>query len=154
MILGVGGVAGHGHKRFSGNDPGYFFRTKLVQNLSAVTAACLVLRREVFEEVGGFDEKNLSVAFNDVDLCLRIRERGYRNLWTPYAELYHLESASRGPEESLEKQARFRNEVLYMKSRWGQALLHDPYYNPNLTLDREDFSLAFPPGVSKPWNTP
>ncbi len=154
VIVGLGGVAGHGHKRFSGNDPGYFFRAKLVQNLSAVTAACLVLRREVFEEVGGFDEKNLSVAFNDVDFCLRIRERGYRNLWTPYAELYHLESASRGPEETLEKQARFRNEVLYMKSRWGQALLHDPYYNPNLTLDREDFSLAFPPGVSKPWKIP
>jgi GT2 family glycosyltransferase len=134
-------VAGHAMKYLSGESKGYNGRAVLVQNYSAVTAACLVVRRDVFNEVGGFDAEHLGVAFNDVDLCLRIREAGYRNLWTPYAELYHHESATRGPEDTDEKQARFTNEIGYMKSRWGKGLLRDPAYNPNLTLDREDFSL-------------
>jgi GT2 family glycosyltransferase len=101
----------------------------------------MLLRREVFDEVQGFDAQNLPVAFNDVDFCLRIRERGYRNLWTPYAQLYHHESASRGPEDTPEKQARFKNEIAYMHRRWGELLHRDPAYNPNLTDRTEDFSL-------------
>jgi hypothetical protein len=99
------------------------------------------MRKNVFEEVGGFDEKNLSVAFNDVDLCLKVRVAGYRNLWTPYAELYHHESLSRGHEDSPEKQQRFQSEVLHMQEKWGPTLAGDPYYNPNLSYEHEDFSL-------------
>ena len=153
IILGVGGVAGHSHKYFDRSDSGYFMRLNLVQNLSAVTAACLVIRRSVYNEVGGLDEENLAVAFNDVDFCLRIREAGYRNLWTPYAQLYHHESASRGAEDNLEKQARFQKEVHFMKKRWGIDLLNDPYYSPRLTLDSEDFSYAWPPRIRPPWKT-
>lgn len=141
VILGIGGVAGHSHKYFPKNHPGYFARTMLTQNLSAVTAACLIMRKSVFEEVGGFDEKNLKVAFNDIDLCLKVREAGYRNLWTPYAELYHHESLSRGHEDSPEKQERFQYEVRYMQQKWNDKLIRDPYYNENLTLDHENFTL-------------
>ena len=144
VIVGLGGVAGHSHKHSPRDNPGYCGRLLLAQNLSAVTAACLVVRKEVFDAVGGFDQQNLSVAFNDVDLCLRIQEAGFYNVWTPYAEMYHYESASRGYEDTPEKQARFNKEVAYMKQRWGQGLLRDPAYNPNLTLDREDFSFAWP----------
>ena len=102
------------------------------------------MRRQVFEEVGGLDEK-LSVAFNDVDFCLRVRAAGYRNLWTPFAKLYHHESASRGYEDTPEKVVRFRSEEDFMKARWGDSLLNDPAYNPNLSLDTGPFELAFPP---------
>ncbi|GFO71435.1 O-antigen biosynthesis protein [Bathymodiolus japonicus methanotrophic gill symbiont] len=145
VIVGLGGVAGHSHKHSPRDNPGYCGRLLLAQNLSAVTAACLLVRKEVFDAVGGFDEQNLSVAFNDVDLCLRIQEKGFHNVWTPYAEMYHYESASRGYEDTPKKQARFNKEVAYMKQRWGEGLLIDPAYNPNLTLDREDFSFAWPP---------
>lgn len=139
VILGLGGVAGHSHKYFPREHPGYFYRLKILQNLSAVTGACLLVRREVYERVGGLDEKNLAIAFNDVDLCLKVREAGYLNVWTPYAELYHLESVSRGPEDDPTKIERFRREINYMKSRW--KLCPDPYYSINLTVAREDFSL-------------
>ncbi|MGR9052553.1 MAG: glycosyltransferase [Gammaproteobacteria bacterium] len=145
VIVGLGGVAGHSHKHFPKDHPGFCGRLLLTQNLSAVTAACLVVKKSVFDAVGGFDEEHLTVAFNDVDLCLRIREQGYWNVWTPYAQMYHYESASRGYEDTPEKQARFSKEIEYMKTRWGDSLLQDPAYNPNLTLDREDFSLAWPP---------
>jgi len=148
VILGLFGVAGHAYRYLARGTPGQMGRAWLAQDLSAVTGACLLVRREVFEEVGGFDE-GLAVAFNDVDLCLRIRERGYRILWTPFAELYHREGASRG-RDTIES-ARFLGEIQFMRERWGERLFHDPAYNPNLTLDREDFSLAFPPRVSKPW---
>jgi GT2 family glycosyltransferase len=151
VILGVGGVAGHAHKYFNRESKGYFSRLQLIQNYSAVTGACMLMRRAVFDEVGGFDEKNLKIAYNDVDLCLRVREAGYLIVWTPYAELYHLESASRGYQDTPEEQSRLLNEANYMKSRWGRTLLNDPYYNPNLTLDREDFSPAFPSRAFKPW---
>ena len=146
-ITGVGGVAGHSHKHLPKGRPGYFCRAQLIQTLSVVTAACLVIKKSIYQEVGGLDEINLKVAFNDVDFCLRVREAGYRNVWTPYAELYHHESATRGYEDTPEKQLRFRDEVLYMQKRWGDILLHDPAYSPNLTLDREDFSYAWPPRV-------
>jgi GT2 family glycosyltransferase len=142
VILGIGGVAGHSHKYTHKSSPGYFSRLLLVQNLSAVTAACMVVRKSVFNQVGGLNESDLAIAFNDVDLCLRIRQAGYRNLWTPFAELIHHESISRGAEDSPEKIERFNRETEYMKTRWGQALLEDPYYSPNLTLAKEDFSLA------------
>jgi GT2 family glycosyltransferase len=142
VILGILGVAGHSHKYFAQNDPGYFARLQVRQNMSAVTAACLLVRREVYEEIGGLDEQNLRVAFNDVDFCLKVREAGYRNLWTPYAELYHHESISRGHEDTPEKQRRFQEEVETMKTRWKQHLEVDPYYSPNLSKVREDFSIG------------
>ena len=147
VILGFGGVAGHAHKGLARGFPGYFGRAEILQSMSAVTAACLVIRKKIFEGVGGFDEYNLTVAFNDVDFCLRVREAGYRNVWTPHAELYHHESATRGFEDTPERQARFASEVSYMRDRWGAILDSDPAYSPNLTLDREDFFLAWPPRV-------
>lgn len=146
VLLGVGGVANHAHKQLSRNVPGYFGRAVLHQAFSAVTAACLMVRKEVFDQVGGLDEQ-LAVAFNDIDFCLRVRERGYRNVWTPYAEFVHHESVSRGAEDSPEKQARFESEVRFMQERWGEALKTDPAYSPNLTLQSMDFSLAWPPRV-------
>jgi glycosyltransferase involved in cell wall biosynthesis len=146
-ITGIGGVAGHSHKYLPKGHFGYIARAQLIQSLSVVTAACLVVKKSIFQEVGGLDEIHLKVAFNDVDFCLRVREAGYRNIWTPYAELYHHESATRGFEDTPEKQLRFRDEVLYMQKRWGNLLINDPAYNPNLTLDREDFSYAWPPRV-------
>ncbi|MES3674761.1 glycosyltransferase family 2 protein [Halomonas elongata] len=141
VILGLGGVAGHSHKFYARHHPGYFHRLHLVQNLSAVTAACLLIRKSLFELVGGLNEKELAVAFNDVDLCLKVREAGYRNVWTPHAELYHHESVSRGADDSPKKHARFKREIAYMRRAWGPQLDSDPAYNPNLTLAYEDFSL-------------
>ncbi|MES1991989.1 MAG: glycosyltransferase family 2 protein [Pseudomonadota bacterium] len=140
VILGLGGVAGHGHSRFSRTEPGYFRRLQVVQNYSAVTAACLLVRAEIFWQVGGLDERDLTVAFNDVDFCLKVREAGYRNLFTPFALLYHHESLSRGYEDTPEKMLRFAGEVAVMKERWWAELLTDPFYSPNLTLDHADFS--------------
>jgi O-antigen biosynthesis protein len=142
VALGIGGVAGHTHRRFPDGDPGYFSRLVCTQAVSAVTAACMLLRREVFEAAGGFDEENLAIAFNDIDLCLRVRELGFRNVWTPYAVLRHAESSSRGYERTPSKRIRFAVEARYMKRRWGSALVADPYYNPNLTLDSEDLQVA------------
>lgn len=141
IILGIGGVAGHSHKYFPRNAPGYFSRLLLTQNLSAVTAACLLIRRDIYAKVVGLDEENLKVAFNDVDFCLKVRQAGYRNLWTPYAELYHYESLSRGTEDSPEKISRFNQEVNFMKDKWGKNLECDPYYSLSLTKDKEDFSI-------------
>jgi O-antigen biosynthesis protein len=155
VILGIGfpppGVATHVYKKCPRGFRGQSSRALLCQNLSAVTAACLTVKRRVFEEVGGLDDKNLPIAFNDIDFCLRVRESGYRNLWTPYAELYHYESASRGYENTPEKLERFENEKRYMKQRWGNLLVNDPAYNPNLALGRPPFMLAFPPRITKPW---
>jgi len=148
VILGVGGVAAHAWQTHPRGAAGQAHRNLLQQNLSAVTAACLVVRREVYLQVGGFNADELKVAFNDVDFCLKVRAAGYRNLWTPYAELYHLESASRGKEDTLEKRDRFRAEVEHMRARWGELLDRDPAYNPNLTLTINDFTLALPP---RPW---
>lgn len=141
VILGLGGVAGHAHKHFPCGDYGYMYRMAIAQNYSAVTGACLMLRREVWEQVGGLDE-HFKVAFNDVDLCMRIRQAGYLIVWTPFAELYHYESKSRGLEDTPQKQKRFEGESRRFQERWAKELAAgDPYYNPNLTLDREDFSL-------------
>ncbi|MDM8565875.1 glycosyltransferase [Candidatus Halobeggiatoa sp. HSG11] len=147
VIVGLGGMAGHNFKFLAREAPGYHWHPFLIQNYSVVTAACLILRREVFEAVEGLNEIHLKVAFNDVDLCLKIREHGYRILWTPYAELYHLESASRGSDNTLKKYLRLRHELNYMQSNWGDVLANDPYYNPNLTIEYEDFALAYPPRI-------
>ena len=147
VVIGIGGVAGHSHKNLCKGMPGYFSRAQLIQTLSAVTAACLIIKKSIYQEFEGLDEKDLTIAFNDIDFCLRVRDAGYRNIWTPYAELYHHESATRGFDDTPEKQQRFNKEVLYMKERWGDALMKDPAYSPNLTLDREDFSYAWPPRV-------
>lgn len=141
VITGIGGVAGHSHKYFPKNHPGYFKRLKITQNLSAVTGACLAVRKSVFEEVSGLNEKELTVAFNDVDFCLKVQQAGYRNLWTPYAEMIHHESVSRGGEDNPEKVARFNKEVAYMQKNWGKQLVSDPCYSPWLSLNKEDFSL-------------
>lgn len=154
VILGLGGVAGHSHHGFRRADAGYFGRLHHVQEVSAVTAACLLVRKDVYLSVGGLDEQNLPVAYNDIDFCLRLRDAGYRNVWTPLAELYHYESSTRGYETTSERRARFDKEHAYMVSRWGGVLLADPCYNPNLTLSRFDFSLAWPPRTHKPWREP
>jgi GT2 family glycosyltransferase len=148
-ILGISGVAAHAYRWQRRGTPGYFGRAGLIQNLSAVTAACFVVPAQVYAEIGGFDERNLTVAFNDVDLCLRISERGYRIVWTPYAELYHHESASRGPDTDPENRKRFAAEVAYMQRRWGALLQHDPCHNPNLWLDYHEWGLAAPPRIGK-----
>jgi glycosyltransferase involved in cell wall biosynthesis len=144
IIVGIGGVAGHAHKRLSRQSVGYFARAQVLQNYSAVTGACLVVRHNVYDEVGGLNEVDLPIAFNDVDLCLRIQQKGYRILWTPYAELYHLESATRGPDTDPDKLPRFIREQEFMRSKWGDRLVSDPYYSQNLTLNKEDFSLDAP----------
>jgi len=144
IIIGIIGnppVGGHAHRHLPASHPGYFGRASHIANISAATAACLMIPKHVFEEMGGFDE-SLAVAFNDVDLCLKIRERGYLIVYTPYAKLYHHESLSRGYEDTPEKQARFVSEVKYIREKWGKVIdSGDSYYNPNLTTDKEDFSV-------------
>lgn len=140
VIIGIGGVANHAHPRLPKGHAGYAGRAVLQQELSAVTGACLMVRRTVYDEVGGLDER-LAVAFNDVDLCLRFRSAGYRNIWTPYAELIHHESASRGAEDNPVKRARFEGEVQFMKERWATVLQRDPFYSPHLSKYAADFKL-------------
>lgn len=151
VILGVGGVAEHAFRGFDARDPGYSSRLQLTQNYSAVTGACMLTRREVFDAAGGFDAVNLAVAYNDVDYCLKVQELGYRVLWVPYAELFHLESASRGFEERASDRERLTGEAEYLRKRWRKALLADPCYNPNLSKARPDFSLSLTSFASKPW---
>lgn len=146
VIIGIGAdpemaVAGHSHKYFKRGEYGYASRLCLAQNLSAVTAACVMIRSEVYKEVGGLDE-SFAVAFNDVDLCLKIRQAGYLIVWTPFAEAYHYESKSRGLETTPEKVERFNGEINNFLRKWrGVRDAGDPYYNPNLTLEREDFGI-------------
>jgi GT2 family glycosyltransferase len=151
VATGILGVAGHLHRFLPRDAPGYAAQAQIVTNVSVVTAACLVVRRALYEEVGGLDEKNLAIAFNDVDFCLRLDAAGYRNVWTPFAELYHHESFSRGLEDTPEKQARFAGEIQFMHKRWGDRLEQDPYYSPNLSLFSERHELAWPPRAVKPW---
>ena len=142
IIVGIGGYAGHAHKYFPVENNGYFNRINIVQNVSAVTAAFMMCKRAVFEEVDGFDPA-FPTACNDVDFCLRVREKGYLNIYTPYAEAYHLESASRGYEDTLGKQTRFKREKLSFQTRHRDVLTSgDPYYNRNLSLDAESFEIS------------
>lgn len=151
VVLGLGGVAGHPFKDFPRGDSGQKNRMRLVQNYSAVTAACLVIRKDRFLSVGGLNEKDLAIAFNDVDLCCKLVASGLRNVWTPFSEFYHHESATRGVEDTPAKKARFQAEVDYMMNTWGPFLMSDPAYNPNLTLVGEDFSPAYLSRTQKTW---
>ncbi len=139
--LGLLTLAGHLHRNARRSHPGYMGRLVYAQNLSGVTAACMMVRKSVWDEVGGLDE-TFEVAFNDVDFCMRVRKANYLIVWTPFAELYHYESKSRGTDEAPEKRARFTGEIKRFQERWRKELdAGDPYYNPNLTLDKEDFSV-------------
>jgi GT2 family glycosyltransferase len=145
VLLGPGGVANHAFCGRAAGCHGYFNRARLAQNYSAVTGACMMVRKQVFDQTGGFNEQDLPIAFNDVDFCLRVRAAGYRNLWTPFARLYHHESVSRGSENTPEKQARFAREVDYMRRKWGVMLDNDPAYNTNFSLTIPPFDLAWQP---------
>lgn len=145
VILGMEGTAGHLHRFLPRGQGGYQGRAAVTQSFSAVTGACLLVRRQTYVQAGGLNEADLPVACNDIDFCLRLRELGYRNIWTPYAELYHHESSSRGLDDSGEKARRAARENAYLQRRWGTLLGADPAYNPNLSLDFTDVVLAWPP---------
>lgn len=141
VVLGIGGVAGHSHKYYRRNEYGYFSRLIIPANYAAVTGACLLVSKEKFISVDGLNEVDLTVAFNDVDFCIKLIMAGYYNVCLPQVEAYHYESKSRGTEDTTEKQQRFLGEINYMKERWSDILDHDPFYSPNLTRDREDFTI-------------
>jgi GT2 family glycosyltransferase len=142
IILNIQGIAGHAHKYLPDDFHGYFSRLNVIQNFSACTAACLLVRKDLFQKVGGLDEEKLKIAFNDVDLCLKIRQEEFLIVYTPYAKLYHFESKSRGLDTSPEKQKRFREEVRFFQNKWEKVLeAGDPFYNPNLSLKSENFDL-------------
>lgn len=145
IAVGMFGVANHQFLHDPGDGPGYAGHLALARNVTAVTGACLLVRRDRYLEVGGLNEASLPVAFNDVDLCLKLVERGYRNVWTPHARLYHLESASRGADTMGRKAVRFKREVAYMRERWGATLDNDPYWSANFSLDSTSPMLSFPP---------
>jgi GT2 family glycosyltransferase len=155
VILGIGGAAVHIHHRLTREQPGYLGRAHVTQEFSAVTAACMLMRRDVFDRVQGFDEASFAVDFNDIDLCLRVRRAGLRVLWTPHAELFHHESATRGANQSDEQKTRHARECQRMRERWPRWLDNDPAYNPNASLRNIDFafSIATEPRVSllRPW---
>lgn len=140
VILGLGGVAGHGHYGYPHGDLGYFGRLAINVNYSAVTAACLLMKKADFDAVGGF-EKAFTVAFNDVDLCLKVQALGRDNVWLHEAELYHFESQTRGYDDKGKKKKRFEQEKVMMEEKWGPLIENDPFYNPNLTRDIPNFSL-------------
>ena len=143
VIVGLGGIAGHTHCKKEKHAEGYMGKLHFAQDLSAVTAACIMIKKEVFDRIGGLD-CDFAVAFNDVDLCVRIREQGLLIVFTPYAELYHHESKSRGYEDTPEKQKRFEGEIKLFKKKWGDKILKDgdPYYNPNFSL-QEDYKILY-----------
>ncbi|MBL0849306.1 MAG: glycosyltransferase family 2 protein [Candidatus Liberibacter ctenarytainae] len=152
VIMGIGNIAGHKnlHRRINGHHNNHqFFAIHVQHAVSAVTGACMVISKECFLKVGGFDDENTPVGFSDTDLCLRILESGYRNVWTPYANLYHYESQTRGPETATkEKWATFEQATQYIRRRWKDIIEKDPNYNPNLTLDNHSHELARPPRLS------
>lgn len=141
VVIGFGGIAGHCFVQQPRGNTGYCHRIICAQDYSAVTAACMMVKRSVFEEVGGLTEE-LAVAFNDIDFCMKVRQKGYLVVYNPYAELYHYESKSRGLEDTPEKQERFHKEIRTFETRWPEILKNgDPYYNPNLSLETQNFSL-------------
>jgi GT2 family glycosyltransferase len=150
-VAGIPAVAAHSGVGASKDDPGYFGELFLARNVQAVTAACLALRRSVFEEVGGLNEERLKVAFNDVDLCLKIRAAGYGIVWTPAAELVHHESASRGTDQGGAALKRFQSEILAMRDLWGATLDRDPFYSVNFDRRGTDHVIASPPRRVPPW---
>lgn len=153
-VLGLAGIAGHDMLQASRKSPGPHDLLRMVRRVSAVTAACLAVRREAFLAVGGFDETGLRVAYNDVDLCLKLRASGLHNLVTPHAELLHKESATRGDDMSPAHRERWLTERQIMRERWGEALLNDPYYSPLLSLNPPIRILAAAPRRLAPWRAP
>ncbi len=148
IVMGIGGTVGHVHRFTDRLEPGYFGRAMLSQCFSAVSWACMAVRREAFEAVGGFEEEHLSGAFADVDMCLRLGEAGWRVGWTPFAEMVHRESPVEPPETQADNGVRLAREIRYLHNRWPSALERDPAYNPNLSLAHETFPLAWPPRAS------
>nr|WP_281500782.1 glycosyltransferase family 2 protein [Kordiimonas marina] len=142
VYTGMGRLAGHGHRFLKNDAPGYFYRAHLSQFVSAVTGACLIVEKEKFQAVGGLDADELCVAFNDVDLCLKLQDAGYHNIYVPHAVLYHYESKSRGKDLKGEKRARYLREAAVLQQRWGTHLAPDRYFNRNLSTQREDFTLS------------
>lgn len=148
-VIGLGGIAGHMFVNMPANRTGYLHKASILQDMSAVTAACMMMKRTVFEEAGGFTEK-LSVAFNDVDLCLKVRKNHKLIVYDPYVQLYHMESKTRGAEDNKEKVRRFQEEIEYMRCQWIDILKKgDPYYNKNLSLTKWNYSLRPLPGMTK-----
>lgn len=154
VVLGIGGYASHIHKRLPAGNAGYHGRASLTQDVSAVTAACLLTRLDVYRQFGGLDEAELPVAYNDVDFCLRLRQAGYRIIFAPHARLYHLESASRGLDRSGARRDRLEHDKATLLRRWGRTLAEDPFYSPNLSDKAVDCRLAFPPRVRPFWAEP
>ncbi len=148
IVMGIGGTVGYVHRRSDRLDPGYGGRAMLSQSFSAVSWACMVVRREAFEAVGGFDEQNLSGAYVDVDFCLRLGEGGWRVAWTPNAEMTRYASPTEPRESDGENAIRFAREIRYLHTRWSGVLAADPAYNPNLSLAHETMPLAWPPRAS------
>ncbi|MBQ8041587.1 MAG: glycosyltransferase, partial [Lachnospiraceae bacterium] len=143
VVLGLGAhrTAGHSHYKIPVQNLGYMGRLCYTQNVSAVTGACLMVKKELFEMVGGLEE-GFAISLNDVDFCLKLREKGFLNVWTPFAELYHYESISRGLDDQGEKAERYNRESEQFRKKWKEVLEKgDPYYNPNFSLDRSDFAL-------------
>jgi GT2 family glycosyltransferase len=136
VVLGLRGMCGHAFMHASREAVGYFGRLVVASNYSAVTGACLLIRKSIYEEVGGLDER-LAIAFNDIDLCLKVRNRGYWNVWTPFAELYHLESRSRGPDITPSQIECYNQEARVMKARYDESFERDPFYSPHLSLERD-----------------
>ncbi len=149
VVLGVGGVAGHAFVRLPQTDHGYFARTSCTHEVSAVTAACLLVRSETFFAVGGLDERDLTIAFNDVDLCIKIQESGLRNILVATTFAYHAESLSRGYEDTLEKIARFEGETAIMQTRWKRQLAADRFYSPNFDLNHAPYTVIDLPGIAE-----
>jgi GT2 family glycosyltransferase len=153
VVLGAGGVGAHLYRSVPRETRGYHDRALVDQEVSCVTAACVLVRREAFSSIGGFDEK-FAVAFNDVDFCLRLEEAGWRIVWTPSAQLYHRESSSLGRHDTAEGQSQWKAEWDLIHRRWGPKLMCDPQYNPNLSLDvLQLWEPAFPPRVLHPWRS-
>ncbi len=142
---------GHGHKHLSGDSVGYFNRLKAVHEVSAVTGACLAIEKSVWDDLDGLDEQNLTVAYNDVDLCLKAREKGFRIIFTPFAKLMHHESVSRGSDDDPSINERLSQEINVMMGRWGDLLEYDPAYSPNLSRDGNSFGLSERPRIIPMW---
>jgi GT2 family glycosyltransferase len=153
VVVGVGtdAVAGHFGHYEDENSGGYVGQYALTREVSAVTGACLAVKKDLFLELGGLDADNLPVSYNDVDFCLRVRERSLKVIWTPFAELYHYESSSRGSDEDLDKVERYRRSQAFMRQKWGRQLELDPFYNPNFDYVDHNFKLATPTRRTKPW---
>jgi GT2 family glycosyltransferase len=142
FILGPGVIAANAHEKLPIFSPGFFGRAALIQSFSAVSSDCLFIEKAIYEEIGGMDDDDLAIVYNDVDFCLRLLEKGYRNIWTPYAQLYYFESRAK---DETHVNKKYQSAYERMQSRWKASINNDPAYSPNLTLDLKNFSYAFPP---------